>query len=49
MSFFSAFALIDKENSYKKVNMSICKRRQKLFYDALGVKIKKIYMMLHTM
>ncbi|AUN13509.1 aspartate 4-decarboxylase [Paraclostridium sordellii] len=41
MAFFSAFALIDKENSYKKVNMSICKRRQKLFYDALGVKIKK--------
>ncbi|GAA0104959.1 aspartate 4-decarboxylase [Paraclostridium sordellii] len=41
MAFFSAFALIDKENSYKKVNISICKRRQKLFYDALGVKIKK--------
>lgn len=41
MAFFSAFALIDKENSYKAVNMSICKRRQKLFYDALGVELRK--------
>lgn len=37
MAFFSAFALIDKDDSYKGVNISICKRRQKLFYDALGV------------
>jgi aspartate 4-decarboxylase len=41
MAFFSAFALIDTKDSYKKVNMSICKRRQKLFYDALGVEFKK--------
>lgn len=41
MAFFSAFALIDKENSYKAVNMSICKRRQKLFYDALDVELRK--------
>jgi aspartate 4-decarboxylase len=41
MAFFSAFALIDTKDSYKKVNMSICKRRQKLFYDALGVELKK--------
>ncbi|MCR1875041.1 aspartate 4-decarboxylase [Paraclostridium bifermentans] len=39
MAFFSAFALIDKDDSYKGVNISICKRRQKLFYDALGVKL----------
>ncbi|MFR0019034.1 MAG: aspartate 4-decarboxylase [Paraclostridium sp.] len=37
MAFFSAFALIDKDDNYKSVNISICKRRQKLFYDALGV------------
>lgn len=39
MAFFSAFALIDKEDNYKGVNISICKRRQKLFYDALGVEL----------
>ncbi len=39
MAFFSAFALIDKDDNYKGVNISICKRRQKLFYDALGVKL----------
>ena len=41
MAFFSAFALIDDKDSYKKVNMSICKRRQKLLYDALDVEVKK--------
>lgn len=41
MAFFSAFALIDDKDSYKKVNMSICKRRQKLLYDALDVDVKK--------
>lgn len=39
MAFFSAFALIDKDDSYKGVNISICKRRQKLFYNALGVEL----------
>ncbi|MDU7905239.1 MAG: aspartate 4-decarboxylase, partial [Peptostreptococcaceae bacterium] len=39
MAFFSAFALIDKDDNYKGVNISICKRRQKLFYDALGVEL----------
>ncbi|GAA0699773.1 aspartate 4-decarboxylase [Paraclostridium ghonii] len=39
MAFFSAFALIDKNDTYKNVNISICKRRQKLFYDALGVEL----------
>lgn len=39
MAFFSAFALIDKEDNYKGVNISICKRRQRLFYDALGVEL----------
>ncbi len=39
MAFFSAFALIDKDDNYKGVNISICKRRQKLFYNALGVEL----------
>ena len=41
MAFFSAFALIDKDDSYKNINMSICKRRQQLFYNALGIKHKE--------
>lgn len=41
MAFFSAFALIDKNDTYKGVNISICKRRQKLFYDALGVELRE--------
>ncbi|MGL5507913.1 MAG: aspartate 4-decarboxylase, partial [Paraclostridium sp.] len=40
MAFFSAFALIDTDNSYKKTNMDICTRRQKLLYDSLGVDLK---------
>ena len=37
MAFFSAFALIDKVDAYKKLNMSICKRRQKLLFKALDI------------
>ena len=39
MAFFCAFALLDKENNYKKLTMDICHRRQKLFYDSLGIKL----------
>ncbi|MGL5614961.1 MAG: aspartate 4-decarboxylase [Sarcina sp.] len=38
MAFFCAFAVLDKENSYKKLTMSICRNRQKLFYEGLGFK-----------
>ena len=38
MAFFSAFALIDKVDAYKKLNMSICKRRQRLLFESLGIK-----------
>lgn len=41
MAFFSAFALIDKENAYKKLNISICNKRHDLLYNALGVVIKE--------
>ena len=41
MAFFSAFALIDSENAYKKLNMSICNKRYKLLYDALQIPVKE--------
>ena len=41
MAFFSAFALIDTENSYKDLNMSICRSRQSTLYKALGIEVKK--------
>lgn len=37
MAFFSAFALIDIENDYKALNISICKKRQELLYNALQI------------
>ncbi|TQQ85660.1 aspartate 4-decarboxylase [Peptacetobacter hominis] len=37
MAFFSAFALIDKVDAYKKLNMSICRRRQKFLFEALDI------------
>lgn len=39
MAFFCTFAVLDKEDNYKKLTMDICHRRQKLFYDSLGIKI----------
>lgn len=41
MAFFSAFALIDTDNSYKAINMNICRSRQSTLYNALGVEVKK--------
>ena len=41
MAFFSAFALIDSENAYKKLNISICNNRYKLLYDALQIPVKE--------
>ncbi|MGL5753411.1 MAG: aspartate 4-decarboxylase [Paraclostridium sp.] len=40
MAFFSAFALIDTNNSYKKTNIDICTRRQKILYDSLDVNFR---------
>lgn len=35
MALFAGFALLDKENVYKKQTQQICKRRMKLLYDGL--------------
>ncbi|MEL7647657.1 MAG: aspartate 4-decarboxylase [Sedimentibacter sp.] len=39
MAFFSLFAIIDKENSYKKLTKSICRRRKKLLFEGLGLEL----------
>ncbi|MGL4911910.1 MAG: aspartate 4-decarboxylase [Romboutsia sp.] len=39
MAFFSAFALIDKENIYKDMTIDICHTRQKLLFDSLGLEL----------
>lgn len=41
MAFFSLFAITDKENRYKKLTKNICRRRQKLLFDGLGLDVKK--------
>ncbi|WP_097025953.1 aspartate 4-decarboxylase [Clostridium peptidivorans] len=41
MAFFCLFALIDKNNKYKQLTMDICRRRQKLLFDSLGLNLKK--------
>lgn len=41
MAFFSAFALIDTENDYKALNISICKKRQELLYNALQIPLNE--------
>ena len=41
MAFFSSFALIDKDNEYKALNISICRKRQELLYNALQIPINE--------
>lgn len=41
MAIFSAFALLDKENNYKQLTIDICRRRQKLLFDSLGLDLQK--------
>lgn len=41
MAFFSIFALLDKENNYKKLTMDICRRRQMLLFNSLGINLRK--------
>jgi aspartate 4-decarboxylase len=41
MAFFCAFALLDKENIYKKQTMDICRRRQKLLFEGLVLDLRK--------
>ena len=41
MAFFCLFALVDKENVYKKQTMAICKRRQRRLFDGLGLPLRE--------
>lgn len=41
MAIFAAFALLDKKNSYKKLTKNICRRRQKILFDSLGLDLRK--------
>lgn len=41
MAFFSAFSLVDKENTYKNQTINICHRRQKLLFEGLDLPIKE--------
>ncbi|MGK0467592.1 aspartate 4-decarboxylase [Clostridium sp.] len=39
MAFFSLFALVDKENRYKKLTKNICRRRKRLLFEGLGIEL----------
>lgn len=41
MAFFSVFAILDKENKYKQLTQQICRHRQKLLYEGLGIKFER--------
>ncbi|MDT8717328.1 aspartate 4-decarboxylase [Clostridium sp. 19966] len=41
MAFFSVFALLDREDKYKQMTRDICRRRQKLLFDSLGLDLRK--------
>jgi aspartate 4-decarboxylase len=41
MAFFSLFALVDKENVYKKQTKNICRYRKKLLFDGLGLNLRE--------
>jgi aspartate 4-decarboxylase len=40
MAFFSLFALIDHDNDYKQLTKDICRRRQRLLFDGLGLELR---------
>ena len=41
MAFFCAFALLDDKNVYKNQTVEICRRRQKLLFESLGLDLRK--------
>ncbi|MCB2294956.1 aspartate 4-decarboxylase [Clostridium algoriphilum] len=41
MAFFSVFALLDKENRYKQLTKDICRHRQRLLFEGLGLDLRK--------
>lgn len=40
MAFFALFALLDKDNRYKELTKQICRHRQKLLFDSLGLDLR---------
>lgn len=40
MAFFTIFALLDKENTYKQKTKDICRRRQRLLFEGLGLELR---------
>jgi aspartate 4-decarboxylase len=40
MAFFCLSALIDKEDKYKQLTKDICRRRQKLLFEGLGLELR---------
>src|SRR5659263_374126 len=40
MAFFSLFAIVDKENRYKKLTKNICRRRKRLLFEGLGLDLQ---------
>ena len=41
MGLFTLFALLDRENRYKKLTQRICRHRQKLLYDGFGLELHR--------
>lgn len=41
LAFFSLLSLLDTNEEYKKLTNSICHIRQRLFYEGLGLKVKR--------
>ncbi|KMT21049.1 aspartate 4-decarboxylase [Clostridium cylindrosporum] len=41
MAFFCGFSLVDKENNYKNLTKEICRRRQRLLFENLGLELRK--------
>lgn len=41
MAFFSAFSLVDINDTYKKQTIEICKRRKRLLFEGLGLRVKE--------
>lgn len=41
MAFFVIFALLDSDNKYKQLTKDICRRRQKLLFEGLGLDLRK--------
>jgi len=41
MGLFALFALLDRENRYKKLTQNICHHRQKLLFEGFGLELRK--------